>query len=167
MHTQPQASWSLRKRNGNPCDTTLLPHHQPIRELYTLQFSRSVVSNSLRPHESQHARPPCHQHPEFTQTHVHRVGGAIQPSHPLQEEKSSTSPLAPNPSQHQSLSLSMKLIHVCSSDLLSNIKIISELQRNGKSVIKILLCEGSMAPKAESMWHYLTEPRKIHRRSLE
>ena len=39
------------------------------------------------------------QLPEFTQTHVHRVGDAIQPSHPL----SSTSALAPNPSQHQSL----------------------------------------------------------------
>ena len=32
--------------------------------------------------------------PEFTQTHVHRVGDAIQPSHPL----SSPSPPAPNPS---------------------------------------------------------------------
>ena len=42
------------------------------------------MSNSLRPHESQHARPPCyHQLPEFTQTHVHRVGDAIQPPHPL------------------------------------------------------------------------------------
>ena len=27
--------------------------------LSSLQFSRSVVSNSLQPHESQHARPPC------------------------------------------------------------------------------------------------------------
>ena len=36
---------------------------------------------------------------EFTQTHVHRVGDAFQPSHPL----SSPSPLAPSPSQHQSL----------------------------------------------------------------
>ena len=27
--------------------------------LYTVQFSRSVMSDSLRPHESQHARPPC------------------------------------------------------------------------------------------------------------
>ena len=27
--------------------------------LWSVQFSRSVVSNSLRPHESQHARPPC------------------------------------------------------------------------------------------------------------
>ena len=43
--------------------------------------------------------PVHHQLPEFTQTHVHRVGDAIQPSHPL----SSPSPLAPNPSQHQSL----------------------------------------------------------------
>ena len=43
--------------------------------------------------------PVRHQLPEFTQTHVHRVGDAIQPSHPL----SSPSPPAPNPSQHQSL----------------------------------------------------------------
>ena len=43
---------------------------------------------------------PVHHHlPEFTQTLVHRVGDAIQPSHPL----SSPSPLAHNPSQHQSL----------------------------------------------------------------
>ena len=42
--------------------------------------------------------PVHHQLPEFTQTHVHRVRDAIQPSHPL----SSPSP-APNPSQHQSL----------------------------------------------------------------
>ena len=43
---------------------------------------------------------PVHQqHPEFTQTHVHRVSDAIQPSHFL----SSPSPPAPNPSQHQSL----------------------------------------------------------------
>ena len=39
-----------------------------------------------------------HQLSEFTQTHVHRVSDAIQPSHPL----SSPSPPAPNPSQHQS-----------------------------------------------------------------
>ena len=43
--------------------------------------------------------PVHHQLPEFTQTHVHRVGDAIQPSHP----QSSPSPPAPNPSQHQSL----------------------------------------------------------------
>ena len=43
--------------------------------------------------------PVHHQLPEFTQTHVHQVDDAIQPSHPL----SSPSPPAPNPSQHQSL----------------------------------------------------------------
>ena len=43
--------------------------------------------------------PVHHKHLEFTQTHVHRVSDAIQPSHPL----SSPSPPAPNSSQHQSL----------------------------------------------------------------
>ena len=43
--------------------------------------------------------PVYHQLPEFTQTHVHRVGDAIQPSHPL----SSPSPPAFNLSQHQGL----------------------------------------------------------------
>ena len=43
--------------------------------------------------------PVHHQLPEFTQTHVHRVSNAIQPSHPL----SSLSPPASNPSQQQSL----------------------------------------------------------------
>ena len=46
--------------------------------------------------------PVHHQLPEFTQTHVHRVGDAIQPSHPL----SFPSPPAPNPSQHQSFPMS-------------------------------------------------------------
>ena len=43
--------------------------------------------------------PVHHQLPEFTQTHVHPLSDAIQPSHPL----SSPSPPAPNPSQHQTL----------------------------------------------------------------
>ena len=43
--------------------------------------------------------PVYYQLPEFTQTHVHRVGDAIQASHPL----SSPSPPAPSPSQHQGL----------------------------------------------------------------
>ena len=41
--------------------------------------------------------PVHHQLPEFTQTHVHRVSDAIQPSHPL----SFPSPPAPSPSQHR------------------------------------------------------------------
>ena len=43
--------------------------------------------------------PVHHQLPESTQTHVHRLGDAIQPSHPL----SSPSPPALNLSQHQGL----------------------------------------------------------------
>ena len=43
--------------------------------------------------------PVHHQLPEFSQTHVHWVGDAIQPSHLL----SSPSPPALNPSQHQGL----------------------------------------------------------------
>ena len=51
--------------------------------------------------------PVHHQLPEFTQTHVHRVSEAIQPSHPL----SSPSAPAPNPSQHQSLFQSVNSSH--------------------------------------------------------
>ena len=66
----------------------------------SVQFSRSVMSDSLRPHESQHPSLPVHHKLlEFTQTHAHGVGDAIQPSHPLL----SPSPLAPNPSKHQGL----------------------------------------------------------------
>ena len=65
----------------------------------SVHFSRSVVSDSLQPHESQHARPPCPS-PIPAQTHIHQLSDTIQPSHP----QSSPSPPAPNPSQHQSLS---------------------------------------------------------------
>ena len=58
------------------------------------------MSDSFWPHGLQHTKPPClHYLPKFAQTHVHGVGDAIQPSHPL----SSPSPLAFNPSQHQGL----------------------------------------------------------------
>ena len=67
----------------------------------SVQFSHSVVSDSLPPHESQHARPPCPSPTPrvHSDSHVHWVSDAIQPSHPL----SSPSPPAHNPSQHQSL----------------------------------------------------------------
>ena len=67
----------------------------------SVQFSHSVVSYSLRIHGLQYTRPPVHhQLLEFTQTHVHWVGDAIQPSHSL----SSPSPPAFNLSQHQGFS---------------------------------------------------------------
>ena len=48
------------------------------------QFSCSVMSNSLWPMDCSMPRFPVHhQPPEIAQTHIHRVGDAIQPSHPL------------------------------------------------------------------------------------
>ena len=71
-----------------------------IKSLVSVQFSRSVVSDSLQPHESQHARPPCPSpSPGVHSDSRPRISDAIQPSHP----RSSPSPPAPNPSQHQSL----------------------------------------------------------------
>ena len=67
----------------------------------SLQFNPSVVSDSLRPHGLQHARFPVHhQLPELTQTHVHGVSDATQPSHP---PLLSPSPPAFSFSQHQGL----------------------------------------------------------------
>ena len=64
------------------------------------QSSHSVLSDSLRPDGLQHTSFPVHhQLLELAQTHVHRVGDAIQSSHPL----SSPSPPAFSLSQHQDL----------------------------------------------------------------
>ena len=85
--------------------------YTPVNELYfeasklkvdSVQFS-SVTQSCQTLCDSMNCSTPglpvYHQLPEFTQTHVHRVSDAIQPSHPLL----SPSPPAPNPSQHQSL----------------------------------------------------------------
>ena len=73
----------------------------------SVQFSRSVVSNSLQSHELQHARPPCPSPTPRVHSNIHRVCDAIQPSHPL----SFPSPPAPNPSQHQGLFQSVNSSH--------------------------------------------------------
>ena len=66
----------------------------------SVQVSLSVVSDSLWPQGLQHPGLLVHhQLPDFTQTHVHWVSDAIQPSHPL----SSPSPPAFNLTQHQGL----------------------------------------------------------------
>ena len=62
------------------------------------------MSNSCDPIDcSTPGLPVHHQLPEFTQTHVHWVGDAIQPSHPL----SSPSLPAFKLSQHQGLNFQM------------------------------------------------------------
>ena len=72
-----------------------------VQSVHSLSRVRLFVTpmNRSTPGLPVHRLPVHHQHLEFTQTHVHRVGDAIQPSHPL----SSPSLPAPNPSQHQTL----------------------------------------------------------------
>ena len=68
----------------------------------TVQFSLVAQSCPTLCDPMNHSMPGLpvhHQLPESTQTHVHRVGDAMQLSHPL----SSPSPPAPNPSQQQGL----------------------------------------------------------------
>ena len=63
---------------------------------FSVQFSRSVVSTLCDPMNcSMPGLPVCHQLPEFTQTHVHRVSVAIQPSHPL-SSPSNPAPIPPS-----------------------------------------------------------------------
>ena len=86
-------------------------HHGPIS---SVQFSLSVTSNSLRPQDcSMPGFPVHHQLPEPTQTHVHWVGDAIQPSHPL----SSPSPPSFNFSQHQGLFRWVSSLHQVPKEL--------------------------------------------------
>ena len=87
--------------------TQLLISFPIMNEIILILFSLidSVQFTQLCPtlcdpvHRSTPGLPVHHQLPELTQTHVHRVGDAIQPSHPL----SSLSPPAFNLSQHQGL----------------------------------------------------------------
>jgi len=84
--------WNLRIQNTQ----------QYLHWYCTLQFSSVTQSCSTLcdpMNRSTPGLPVHHQLLELTQTHVHRVSDAIQPSHPL----SFPSPPAPNPSQHQSL----------------------------------------------------------------
>ena len=68
--------------------------------LSSVQFSCSVMPDSLRPQNHSTTGLPVHyQLLEFTQTNIHQVGDAIQPSHSL----SPHFPPAPNPSQHHTL----------------------------------------------------------------
>ena len=94
---------------GKPeADTALLqitlhsPSSSQLPSDSALQFSSVAQLCPILCDPMNHSMPGLpvhHQLLEFTQTHVHQIGDAIQLSHPL----SSPSPPAPNPSQHQSL----------------------------------------------------------------
>ena len=81
---------------------------QDVTSISLVQFSHSVVFGSFRPHGLHHASPTVHhQLPELAQTHVHCIGDAIQPSHPL----SSPSSPAFNLSQRQGLFKTVSSLH--------------------------------------------------------
>ena len=71
---------------------------EEMAQFSSVAQSCSTLCDPMNP--STPGLPVHHQLPEFTQSHVHWVGDAIQPSHPLL----SPSPPAPNPSQHQGFS---------------------------------------------------------------
>ena len=80
----------------------ILHIEQFLLETFAIQFSSVAQSHPTLCNPMNRSTPGLpvhHQLPEFTQSHVHWVRDVIQPSHPL----SFHSPLAPNPSQHQSL----------------------------------------------------------------
>ena len=85
-----EATWELVTRHSRPSNPK---RHQ----LSSVTQSCPTLCNPMN--RSTPGLPVHHQLPEFTQTHIHRVSDAIQPSHPL----SSPSPPSPNPSQQQSL----------------------------------------------------------------
>ena len=83
---------------------------QEVASFHSVQFSsvaQSCPTLCDPMNRSTPGLPVHHQLPEFTQTHVHRVGDAIQPSYPLP----SPSPPAPNPSQHQGLFQRVSSLH--------------------------------------------------------
>ena len=102
-------SWTLMLLKGLENGTTPLENSLALPDkikhastFSTVQFSsvaQSCPTLCDPMNRSTPGLPIHHQLPEFTQTHVHWVSDAIQPSHLL----SSPSPPAPNPSQHQSL----------------------------------------------------------------
>ena len=87
---------------SSPMSSALQANSLPTEPFSSVQFSSVAQScptlcNPMN--RNTPGLPVHHQLLEFTQTHIHWVSDAIQPSHPL----SSPSPLAPNPSQHQNL----------------------------------------------------------------
>ena len=90
-----QVSNALKSKNPNPLSLTIFIFFPSV------QFSRSVVSNSLQPHELQHTRPP---YPSPTPGVHSDSRPSSQWCHPANSSsQSSPSSPAPNPSQHQSL----------------------------------------------------------------
>ena len=94
--SNPSLLWLLHWQVGS---LPLVPPGKPQDTKTVSSFTQSCLTLCNPIDCSTPGFPVHHQHLEFTQTHVHRVSDAIQPSHPL----SSLSPPAINLSQHQGL----------------------------------------------------------------
>ena len=87
-------------RSRTHCFRLQVPTWQSLIQCFQFSSVNQACLTSCDPMDcSMPGLPVHHQLLEFTQTHVQRVGDAMQPSHPL----SSPSPPAPTPSQHQGL----------------------------------------------------------------
>ena len=90
------------KDNGVLIVSCIDLNHHHVQSVQFSSVTQSCLTLCDPMNRSTPGLPVRHQLPEFTQTHVHRVSDAIQPSHPL----SSPSPPAHNPSQHQNFPMS-------------------------------------------------------------
>ena len=91
-------AWSITNKNYKQPTSLSIQFSAVTQSCLTL---RNLMDYSMP------GLPVHHQLLEFTQTHVHWVSDAIQPSHPL----SSPSPPAPNPSQIQGLFKWVSCLH--------------------------------------------------------
>ena len=128
----------------------------------SVQFSQSVVSDSLQPHELQHARPPCPSPtPGVHSNSRPSVGDGLQPSHRLQ----SPSPTALNASQHQGLFKWVNSLHEVAKVLSFSFSIISPKEHPGlisfrMDWLDLLAVQGTLksllqhhSSKASILWH--------------
>ena len=96
-----RSSWTVWK-GKKICHQKMIPQDQKVFNMLQRKFSSVIQSCPTLCDPMDHRMtgfPVYHQLPEFAQTHVHQVSGAIQPSHPL----SSPSSPAFNLSQHQGI----------------------------------------------------------------
>ena len=87
--------WTQASRIASRCFNLWATREVPLLIISSVQFSCSVMSNSLQPHESQHARPPS---PSPTPGVYSKSCLLSRWCHPA-----ISSSVAPNPSQHQGL----------------------------------------------------------------
>ena len=126
-------------------------HHWDIQSVSSVTQSCPTLCDPMNC--STPGLPVHHKLPEFTQTHAHQVGDAIQPSHPV----SSPFPPVPNPSQHQGFFQWVNSLHEVAKVL--------EFQLSWGAIYLLCWCplkrwSHSLCPLDStcSLWYYLILP---------